>query len=190
MIGDVSVVGLVPETVPLPDIGMDVPHGVVVRIPADKACNSKDLWRAISQRRVFRLQGWPAANPSGPSLPPVIPEETQQLQRKLVAAEREVVELRAALSRKDQELMQERGKFDEILGLLRRGVPSLPAGEAAPRASVAQAQGVVEVETPSFIPSTIRVDPTESRMTVDEGASEGGAVSGARSALRKFRRNE
>lgn len=183
MIGDVQVVGLVPETVPLADIGMDVAHGVVVTIPADLASNSKDLWRAINQHRVFRLQAGP--NPVNPRLAPHLPNDTQQLQDRLVIVERENAELRAALG-------FERSKFDEILGLLRAGVMATPGAPALASkfAAATPDLGVVEVATPTFIPSTIKSDSSESRVTVQEGASESGAVSDARSALRKMRRNE
>lgn len=184
MVGDVEVVGLAPGIVPLADIGMDVAHGVVVRIPADLASQSKDLWRAISQRQVFRLQAGP--NPVNPRLTAHLPDEVGRLQDRIATLERENTELRANAA-------FERAKFDEILGLLRQGPVFASSPGVAPKAAqpvLVPNFAVVEVETPSFIPSTIKGENSESRVTVDEGASEGGAVSDARSALRKLRRNE
>jgi len=55
MSGNVVVFGISPDTVMLEDIQMDVPHSTSVTIPEDLALKSKDLWRALSQRRIFRL---------------------------------------------------------------------------------------------------------------------------------------
>jgi hypothetical protein len=64
MSGDMRVIGLVHGTHVLEDIGMDVPYGVTVYIPADKAMRSKDLHRAISTRCIFPLPsaGMPASS--------------------------------------------------------------------------------------------------------------------------------
>lgn len=55
MSGNVVVFGISPDTVMLEDIQMDVPHSTSVTIPEDLALKSKDLWRALSQRKIFRL---------------------------------------------------------------------------------------------------------------------------------------
>jgi len=182
---DVQVVGLVPETVSLADIGMDVPHGIVVRVPADKASNSKDLWRAINQHRIFRLMAGPIAVVPAAAPAPVADS-------RLVEVERENAELRAALALKGQELQAERARMDEVLTLLRGlGVPMAGHIMAVPRVTAApKPSDVVEIETPTFIPSTIKGDMSDSRVTVEEGGSEGGSVSDARSALRRLRRTE
>ena len=190
---DVQVVGLVPETVSLADIGMDVPHGIVVRIPADKASNSKDLWRALNQHRIFRLTAGPIT-----VMPVVAPAPVEpRLNPRIAEVERENGELRASLVAKDQELQAERARMDEVLGLLRGlGVQGLGVQMAAPvehrprSALVALPSDVVEIETPAFIPSTIKGEHSDARVTVEEGGSEGGGISDARSALRKLRRNE
>lgn len=188
---DVAVVGLSTDTVPLLDIGMDVPHGVVVRIPADKATQSKDLWRAINQRRVFRLQGM--VTPAMPPPSSFFPEETALLRERITQLERENKELREALAKRPVET--ESKKLDEILGFLRQaqagvGVGSMVPAPVVARVSAPVAPAVVEIETPSFIPSTLKMEPTESRVEIAEEASSGGGVSDARSALRKLRRNE
>ncbi len=184
----VTVVGLVPETVQLPDIGYDVPHGVVVHIPVEKANNSKDLWRALSQRRVFRLQ----AGPFSPAVGQPPNHEVEQLRARVAELEAEVQRLRAEQGKKTQEAQSGQGKLDEILLLLRAG-GSAPAYAQAPAArplAPVTPSGVVEVETPAFIPSTFKSEASETRVSVEETASESGGVSGARSALRKLRRGE
>jgi len=183
----VSVVGLAPGTVPLADIGMDVPHGVVVHIPADKASNSKDLWRAINQRSVFRLQAGP--NALGP-IYVAPPDEGNRLREQVVTLERTVMTLEAALTAKTQELLLERSKFDQILDLLRSGVPFTSGAVSREATPTLRGSGLVEVDTPTFIPSTIKGGPSESRVTVQEGEGTGDSISGARTALRKLRRNE
>lgn len=180
----VSVVGLVPETVPLSDIGYDVPHGVVVHIPAEKANNSKELWRALSQRRIFRLQG-------GPFMPTSRPgpnQEVEALRVRVAELEAENGRLRTALAQRELPLPADGGKLDEILALLKQG-GGVAVG-AAPVRSAPRASAVVEVETPAFIPSVTRVEPQESRVEVQETATEGGGVADAKSALRKLRRDK
>jgi len=186
MMSDVTVVGLAPGVVSFADIGVDVPHGVAVRVPADKALASKDLWRAIGQRSVMRLQGGP--NPAVPVYVPTHPDETGKLLDQLGVLKAENAALREQLARKEHELLLERSKFDEILGLLRQGVPMAAPAAVASQAAPAHVPGVVEVEAPTFIPSTIKGDYTGARVEIE--AAEGGSISDARSALRKLRRNE
>jgi len=181
----ITVVGLVPETVQLPDIGLDVPHGVVVHISAERANNSKDLWRAISQRRVFRLQ----AGPFTPNVtPPVVVQdpEIDQLRARVVVLEAENQALRAELGKKNAGQSQ----LDEILRLLQQGGGSPQAPGVAPARAAPLPSGVVEIETPTFIPASIKGDGPQTQVEIEETASGGEGVSGARSALRKLRRGE
>lgn len=199
MMGDVQVVGLVPETVQLPDIGLDVAHGVAVWIPGEKATASKDLWRAISQRRVFKLS---SSSPivSHHVRPPA--EEVSQLKARVAVLEKEnaeVLQLKARiaeLEKENAELHQTSAKIEDVLDLLRSGQAQAPlaspsrvgssTGVSAPGRPVA----VVEVDTPTFIPSQIRSDSQDARVTVSEGQTEGGSITDARSALRKIRKGE
>lgn len=186
---NVTVVGLVPETVMLSDIGYDVPHGVVVHIPTERANNSKDLWRAISQRRVFRLQGGPFSPNVGSTAPD---PELEVLRAHVARLEAENAQLRAALASKEPVQAFEPGKLDEILRLLQQGgVPSL-AGSATARAVAPRAAvpAVVEVETPAFIPATVQGEPMVGRVEVQETATGSGGVSDARNALRKLRQGK
>jgi hypothetical protein len=185
MMGDVQVVGLVPETVQLPDIGLDVAHGVAVWIPGEKATASKDLWRAISQRRVFKLSS------SSPIVAPHVrppTEEIAQLKARIATLEKENAELHQTLA--------QQAKIEDVLNLLRSGqIPMFSAPSKVGPSTGVPAPGrpavaVVEVDTPTFIPSQIRSDSQEARVTVSEGQTEGGSVTDARSALRKIRKGE
>lgn len=176
----VSVVGLVPEPVQLPDIGYDVPHGVVVHIPTEKANNSKDLWRALSQRRIFRLQGGPFT----PNLAPAGPDpEVERLRARVGELEAENARLRAELGQRVEPAAA--GKLDEILRLLQGGGPGVSG--LVVRAAAPVPTGVVDVVVPAFVPSTTRGEVSEARVEVEETAAEGGGVSDARSALRRLR---
>ena len=194
MIGDVTVVGLDTSTVPLLDIGMDVPHQAVVTIPADRATLSKDLWRALSQRRLFQLHAGPATQAAvRPIAPPAAPDvwqtkcrtlETENAQLRARVAELEARDRSPSLS-PDAEVA---GKIDEILALLRSGRVAVATGSAP--VARAESRGVVEVDVPTFIPSEIKKD-FEGRITeVETSSSQNSAIDSAASALRKLRRGQ
>jgi hypothetical protein len=191
MIGDVTVVGLDTTTVVLDDICMDVPHRSVVTVPADRATVSKDLWRALSQRRLFQLHPGPITQAPVRALAP--PAVTDEWQVKCRALEADNARLRARVT----ELEAARavpaategstGKLDEILALLRtRGVQgvALPSSSS----SSSRAAAVVEVDVPAFIPAEIKPKDVEGRIAeVEAVTSEAASVGSAASALRKLR---
>ena len=196
MIGDVQVVGLVPETVQLADIGMDVPHGVSVWIPGAKAQESRDLWRAISQRRVIKV-GHTGPTPL-PTAPPQIPkpsEDVVKLHARIATLEAEKATLEAEKATLEVALETEKAKaaakLDEILALLKAAPSSGPvttSGKVSP--TVTRNPVVVDVAAPMFIPTQIKGDATDARVTVAEGDVEGGGISDAREALRRLRKTE
>lgn len=197
MVGDVTVVGLDTSTVVLLDIGMDVPHRVVVTVPADRATVSKDLWRAISQRRLFQLHAGPATQaPVRPIAPPAASNEWQTRCRALEAENAQlrarVAELEALNRPAPSPAAPEAdatGKLDEILALLRSGKTVVAAGQAP--AARAEQRGVVEVDVPAFIPTEIKPKDFEGRMTeVQTTSSEASGLGSAASALRKLRRGQ
>lgn len=193
MIGDVTVVGLDTSTVVLLDIGMDVPHRVVVTVPADRATVSKDLWRAISQRRLFQLHAGPATQaPVRPVAPPVASDAWQSKCRVLEA---ENAQLRSRVAELEAHVCpvvptsDSTGKLDEILALLHSGKAVVTAGQAP--AARAEQRGVVEVDVPAFIPTEIKPKDIEGRMAeVQSETSEATNLGSAASALRKFRRGQ
>jgi hypothetical protein len=182
-IGDVVVVGLSPTTVVLDDIGMDVPHMIQVAIPADKATISKDLWRAISQRLVFRVLN--NLNPSSGETPRSPGADVTALLEKNRQLEAENQRLREALA--TQRVGQD-SQLSEILALLKSGVgfPTLAASPGSVNAST-PVTGVVEVETPAYIPSDLGKEIGETRLEVQKQILEGDNAGEARSALRRLR---
>lgn len=196
MTGDVQVLGLVMGGHHLEDIGITVPQGQAVTIPADKAVVSRDLHRAISQRLVFPLHPGPGA------LPVVFAKDDGERQRQVEILTQEVSRLREENLRLKQEVAQLKQevflpkdtsdpRLDEILNLV-KSITSLPntvlkgapVPVEVPRVTL---PGVVEVETPQFIPSQIRPDGVETHIEPTREVSDGAGVGGAVSALRKLR---
>lgn len=177
MSADVTVLGLMVPTCLLGDIAMDVPHGQVVVIPADKALRSKDLWRCIGQKLLFRMQGGPGRPyaPVGTGVSPdVLLSRTENL-------EEESRQLRSALAAQTE-------KLDAILSLLQSGTPWV-AGPQASGAHVAKvsAAEVVASEAPTFIPSAIAPQNAETRIEPRESEGESVSVLGAAEKLRELR---
>lgn len=175
MSSDVTVFGLLVPTCVLHDIGMDVPHGETVVIPAEKAQRSKDLWRSIGQKQIFRLMQGPQSKKPFPPLDPhilPIPDRTKELEAENQA-------LKTALS-------TQAAKLDTILSLLQAGIP-LSALTAAPRASTAPVSQVVGGEAPAFIPSSITPENSEARIEPKRAEVDNTDVSGAAGKLRELR---
>lgn len=194
MVGDVTVVGIDTSTTVLYDIGMDVPHRGVVTIPADLATISKDLWRAISQRRLFQLHaGSVTQGPVRPTLPPTPQLEVWQEKCRILEAEnttlKQTVEsLRRELADKPNSAQPPPtdSRLDEILSLLRSGVPIVGAS-TTPR-TIPVGTGVVEVEVPAFIPNEIKPKSVEGRIAeVQSETSANSNLGSAADALRKLR---
>lgn len=200
MIGDVTVVGMDVQTVVLGDIGMDVPSRAVVTVPADKATLSKDLWRAISQKRLFQLHSGPVSpNPVRPRVSPSLVTastgNSDVWQERCRVLERENAQLREKLAQLQRTTPVQKAdvpadKLDEILTLLRSGVPvsGSPMAPMVGRPS-ASVPAVVDVETPAFIPSEIRPKNIEGKVQeIQTATAENQNIGSAASALRKFRK--
>jgi len=194
MVGDVTVVGLDTTTTVLYDIGMDVPHRAVVTIPADRATMSKDLWRAISQRRVFQLHPGAAGTVQRPVVSLPKPNQDLLLDR-CKQLEAENAQLRATLAQLEQERAQPampQAKIDEILSILKSGIPVVAAPSAGTVTPLRpKSTAVVEVDVPAFIPTEIKPKDIEGRITeVEASTSEASNLGSAASALRKFRKGQ
>lgn len=198
MVGDVTVVGLDTSTVVLGDISMDVPHRAVVTIPADRATLSKDLWRALSQRRLFQLHAGGATQ--APVRPVVAPALIQDgLYEKIRHLEAENAQLRATLqileSRIGIPAPQQAApaipteKLDEILTLLKSAGPMVVAGPGVPATRAPATPKVVDIEVPAFIPNEIKPKDFDGRITeVQSETSEATNLGSAANALRKLRK--
>ncbi len=172
MTGDVTVIGLKPGTCPLEDIAMDVPHSLCVTIPAEKAARSKDLWRCISQRLLFKLNGSGLEFKNAPSQ---VSREVEELREQVRILGAENRALREALVRAEQ---AQQTKLDAILAMLQQGgTPAIaPASVQAARAVPA---AVVELDAPPYIPSKIHPDDAEAHVQLDRGSSEGDVTANA-----------
>jgi len=195
MSGDMRVIGLVHGTHVLEDIGMDVPYGVTVYIPADKAMRSKDLHRAISSRCIFPLPsaGMPASSAHKAQEDVfqerirVLEGEIQHLRSENLRLRIEGDTLRAEKDRlgtaplRDASVSEQ--KLDAILAALQKG--TLPRGAVS---STALLEGAVDSEAPLFIPSEIRMKDAESRIEVRKEETSSTGISDAADKLRKFRK--
>jgi len=182
MIGDVTVLGLKPDTCILADIGMDVPHGRVIVVPADRAMRSRDLNLAINQGFLFRLNnGLPNTLTANPLLP-----EVQALRERVQQLENENHTLRGKLSLVEESVPQQ-AKLDAILTLLQTA-PAVRGPVLAASPAIAL-PGVVEEAPPPFIPSKIRSDGLQPHIQTEK--TEGDAdVSSAAARLREMRRSQ
>jgi hypothetical protein len=181
--GDIRVIGLVMGTHVLEDLGMDIPHGVTVTIPGEKAVRSKDLWRAISQKCLFQL---PSVSPPPPSAPRAGDEELaakmRTLEERNVFLEAEVLRLHGLLDAAGQQ----KNTLDEILKAVQAGglVQRVIVTEQGHRPVSSE---VADGSAPTFIPSDITPKDAESRIEVRKEESTSGDISSAREALRKLR---
>jgi hypothetical protein len=198
--GDVTVFGLVVGTHVLTDIGMDVPHGHTVTIPAAKAQKSKDLWRAISQKCIFLIQSGPYAHRNvdvtGTYVPPPPVHQftaDPAMSDRQQALEDENRQLKETLIRQRQEAeaaeKRQQGKLDSILELLRSGAAThtivmsqgVQGAPGQPRATP------IEDDAPTFIPAVIRPENAETRIEAKKAESDS-TLSGASDKLRELRR--
>lgn len=176
---DIIVFGLTVPTCVLHDIGRDVPHGETVTIPGDMAYRSKDLWRAIGQRQIFRITRGPGPNalaqvPKPAPPPPVVVVPPPSRDEALESENRALKE----------QLLNQSQKLDSIIALLQAGVPMAAiqaASSANPHISA------VADETPIYIPSLIKPENAEIRIEPQRSESEGSQVSGAAEKLRELR---
>lgn len=195
MTGDVMVSGMVTGTHIIEDIGVPVPHQIAVRIPAELAHRSRDLWRGLQQKRLFLLKGGsglsvtstPTPTPPAPAAPaaPVangaLEEENKRLRKELAATKKEATELRKALNNQGE-------KLEAILTAIGRleGKQAVAVAEGV-RAAVEAVGG----EVPLFIPSDkLKPEDAEASIQVKESTSEGASVADAASKLKGLRKKE
>jgi hypothetical protein len=179
---DVRVICLNMNTVLIEDIAVDCPHGVTVSIPAAKASKSKDLWRLLSQKQLFRLNPGPFADYPTPAPPPSSAEADRLREENRLLAEQNQL-LRTALDNQG-------GKLDTILTLLEnpRLAAVFPTANGSAPLPATKATEVVDAGVPTYIPSEIKPKNVESHVEVKSETSEGTAITGAGEALRKLRK--
>jgi hypothetical protein len=185
--GDVRVFGLVSGTHVLEDIGMDVPHGREVVIPADKAARSKDLYRAISQKCVYQLPAQPGPQHVAPVTiirDDVLQERNQFLELRCKQLEQENEQLRGSL----RSALAQGERLDTILKAIQ--------DVKFPEAVYINAPGAVETKVadeiadgtaPQFIPDGIAPKDVEARIDIKAQTSDS-SVSSAADKLRRLRK--
>ncbi len=184
--GDVRVFGLVVGTHVLEDIGMDVPHGREVVIPADKAARSKDLYRALSQKRIFLLPAQPVQHTPPPTIirDDVLQERNQFLEQRNKQLEEENGQLREQLRMS----MAHGERLDVIL----KAIQNMPAPQVVHKNGAGHAAApvseVADGTAPQFIPDQIAPKDAETRIAAKTEMAESG-VSSAADKLRELRRN-
>lgn len=189
--GDVRVMGLVSGNHVLEDISRDVPYGVVTTIPGELAVQSKDLWRAISQRYILLISTMAPTLQQTPS--PVFSSERQYL-------EKQIGELSTRLSTLENEnrLLREQGesqtlqKLNEIISALQQNkhvtvVNEVVRIEEKPKIKEKPEEEKVDGTAPMFFPRRIYPDDVSVRIDV-QGESASSEVVGAANRLREIRK--
>jgi len=196
MVGGITVAGLVTGTHVIEDIKIAVPHQIAVYIPADLAYRSKDLWRGISQRRLFQLTGGSGlAVESNTKVLQVAPDmgeledlriENKKLRQQLEEAQRQNTGLQEAL----QAMQGQLTSILRLLGKIENGeVPlrGISSQSLEPVRAVASPM-VVGGEVPTFIPDDIRPEDAKANIKVDAEVVVGTSVSDNVKALREARK--
>lgn len=189
-IGGISVVGLAMGEHFLSDIQVVVPHRVPVYIPAEKALRSKDLYRALSQGTIFKLDGGtgyvqrPDTKDSAGVA--VLKQENERLSRELAVAQQQIALLKeqlqapSAIQSQMTSIMEALGRIEatpKVVTQVMSGTQSTPTVEAT---------GVVGGEVPMFLPDMSMPDTAEVRLNIQQSVSED-SVTGAASTLRALR---
>jgi hypothetical protein len=193
----VVVVGLDPTTVILGDIGMDVPHRVTVTIPGEKALISKDLWRAVNQKRVFQLRSNQLPTPKSTSFVEMeaLKEKYNQLQEISSRVQAENVKLREALATKEAELQSLRSQnsevkdyFAQIKSLILQNPGQANPSEQRVVVKPTESFYVPVLEAPAFIPARIKSDELgEQRVEIASETTEASSLTEAQNMLRNMR---
>jgi len=198
--GDVTVIGLVHGAHIIADIGWEIPQGQAITIPGHLAHLSKDLWRGISQRLLFKLNsGIVGDTAAGPELMQEIRKLKEQLRLKdetIAGLEAEVYELKSKLHTQmlsSEKLLMDSGKLDDILNRLKDfpSVTYVPAPTHTIDMTVlaSPGNGLVELAEPAYIPETIKPEVQDSQIEeVQKETSEKSSLAKASSKLRNLRK--
>jgi len=193
MIGDITVLGMTMGQHILEDIGVSVPQGMLVTIPADVAVTSKDLWLAISQKQIFRIHAGTTAfvMPSKEAEPVrALVDQNQQLQQALTDqhARGSVAMDQLRIQGEQLKLQGEQLRLQgELLKALLQNGPA--PRYHAPSQTPGQSPTVQmpSEDAPTFIPMTIKPDDVVVRIEAKIEEAEGSDIANNRSKLRKLR---
>lgn len=179
--GDVVVLGMAMGIHMIEDISMGVPQGMVVTIPADLALRSRDLWRAISLKQVFRLHAGshqaPLVVPPAQADPmPQLIEENRQLEAALLSQQAQNTAI----------LEQLKAQADAIKALT-TSLANAPRTVVVQQGGAPGAQAAVGEDAPTFIPSNIKPEAAEVRIETRREETTEADISTSRDRLRRLR---
>lgn len=189
----IRVVGIVDgKTQVIEDIQVAVPYRVPVEIPMEKAHISKDLWRMLGQRLIFKLDGGPidrlmvveeAPQKLSPSPTPVAVSVVAEdsVKKRLSQVERENESLKSSL-------VEQGRMLEAILQAVKS--PVVVQQVVSTPTSVAPPTEVVDEGVPMFIPSQIKPEIGDSKIEVQKSATGSTAVSEASEKLKKLRQQK
>ena len=192
MIGDITVFGLTMGEHVLEDIGMNVPQGMVVTIPAEQALRSKDLWRSIAQKQIFRLHNGPMSSVVAPvqtDAASALIEQNQQLQKALEDSRMQNSAILAQNSAVLEQLRQQGEALKALTLSVGQGAVSYrPAQIGQISSGLPPESSTVSGDAPTYIPATIRPDGAEVRIESAKEETRGADIQSKRDKLRQFRR--
>ena len=196
-IGDVHVHGCVGGTHLIEDLGIDVPYGRDIVIPADKAAGSKDLWRGIYQKKLIQLFPQSASTSMAPIMhirDDVLQERNQTLERRCKSLEEEntsLLEENKTLRESNKTLqealhsaMQQKNQLDLITKLLQSGGVSRVLGQEVSTSEVADGGA------PMFFPSDLVPKDVVMHGGPKQEVLASSDTSSASKRLREIRRKE
>jgi len=189
---DIRVMGLVHPSHLVEDISVGVAFGVTVIIPAGKAALSKDLWTAISQKRLFKM---PSAGPPGVVVAPgqvaATAKDTANIQTRLQSLEARNGQLEDESRKLREQLAASQEKQQSTLEAILEAVKAAPGvghhvQGSNGAVSTQAASDVADGSAPTFIPEAIR--PKEAEVRIEsQDASAASDVSSVTDRLRKMR---
>lgn len=189
-------VGLVPGEVMVSDLSLTVGDGEIVSIPSDRALASRDLWRAVSQRLLYKVRQGARGNVVDPTVE-MLERVRADLTAQVEGLQKANQDLRAQLERLQAQApppaLAQDGRVEYLTGLVEKllaaGHPGPAPGAYVAPADIRAASLAPEGAAPIFIPQ-FDVDSLAGRVSVKEEASsaEGaGGLDATRETLRKLR---
>lgn len=155
-------VGMVAPTCLVADLGMSIPYGVEVSIPAEASNTSKDLWVAVNTGKIQRLgpstvhreAKSPDSSPTLPSPPITVTAQGVGSYQVLEAILAEQVKISREILRAQ---IETNDLLNQILSAARSGGMSFQGGQIAGSNTVADNNSS---QPPIFIPSLSVVSPS------------------------------
>jgi len=183
------------------DIGRMVLKGDPVHIPGELAHRSRDLNVLLSQSRLVRLNVNPLVRGTSTQVAAPAPEvnelysrallENEQLKAEINRVRAENTVLRTELTftqRQSSKLKEELGNSDKLDAIMKM-LKDMPTGVVV-QSSGSSIPDILLDDMPMYIPSQIKSESTEGRVSVAEESSDGSALSGASKALKEKRKKQ